>query len=117
MRAAACSRTRALVFLLSISHTSLLLCVCAVDGILLGLLKVGVDFARIGSLKKVAPPILRHMIHMGTSATGKNGQQESEKTALQDLKVSARSAVATAEAVDEVCSPKKNLENPFAFLV
>jgi hypothetical protein len=63
------------------------MCVYAVDGILLGLLRAGVQFARIGSLKHVAPPILCHMIHMGKNATGSHGQQESEKTALHDLQV------------------------------
>jgi hypothetical protein len=58
----------------------------AVDGILLGLQKLGIDFIRVGSLKKVAPPLLRHMVHMSTSTTGKNSQQESEKTALEDLR-------------------------------
>ena len=57
-----------------------------VDGILLGLQKLGIDFIRVGSLKKVAPPLLRHMVHMSTSTTGKNSQQESEKTALEDLR-------------------------------
>ena len=65
---------------------SLLFLLMSVDGILMGLQKLDVEFARVGSIKKVAPPILRSMIHMGTSASGSNSQQESEKTALADLR-------------------------------
>lgn len=65
---------------------SLLFLLLSVDGILMGLQKLDVEFARVGSIKKVAPPILSSMIHMGTSASGSNSQQESEKTALVDLR-------------------------------
>lgn len=50
-------------------------CVLSVDGVLLGLQREEFhDFARIGSIRNVAKPILRHMIHVATGEAGKNTQ-------------------------------------------
>lgn len=67
-------RWRKVVGLLTVLLCSSCLCPLRVDGILLGLQKVGVDFVRVGSLRRVAPPIIRHMVHMNKS-TEKVGKQ------------------------------------------
>ena len=45
-----------------------------VDGILLGLLKRGFKrFARVGSLRKIAKPILSHVVHYSSSGKSFKG--------------------------------------------
>lgn len=51
-----------------------------VDGILLGLLKVGItDFIRVGSLRRVNPAIVPYMVHMATGQKGKSTEDVSNK--------------------------------------
>lgn len=48
----------------------------AVDGILLGLQRVGVDFIRVGSIRRVAPPIIGNMVHMTSGASTEEVHQQ-----------------------------------------
>ena len=72
---------------------------------MMGLQKLDIEFARVGSIKKVAPPILSSMIHMGTSASGSNSQQESEKTALADLRARLAEMDANRDPDAPPCDP------------
>eukprot|EP00462_Mataza_sp_D1_P027798 CAMPEP_0175178676 /NCGR_PEP_ID=MMETSP0087-20121206/35100_1 /TAXON_ID=136419 /ORGANISM="Unknown Unknown, Strain D1" /LENGTH=200 /DNA_ID=CAMNT_0016470843 /DNA_START=41 /DNA_END=639 /DNA_ORIENTATION=- len=63
----------------------------AVDGVLMGLLKRGFEaFARVGSVKKIAKPVLKHVLHYSPAAKSQVQHDAAALKELQEMLAQAR---------------------------